>query len=86
MTQIDKLINKFMERPPRTDLTYQELERLLVNMDYNKIEGGGSRVKFYRNDGLFPISIHKPHPGNILKTYVVREVQKILEKLTDGIS
>jgi len=46
MTKKDKLMNKFMERPPRKDLTYQELEKLLVNMDYNKIEGGGSRVNF----------------------------------------
>lgn len=86
MTKKDKLIKKFMERPPRKDLTYQELETVLLDMDYNKIEGSGSRVKFYRNDGLFPISIHKPHPGNILKIYVVKEIQKILEKLADGIS
>ncbi len=34
-------------------------------MDYNKIEGRGSRVKFYRNDGSFPVSIHKPYPEGV---------------------
>ncbi len=80
MTQKKKIIKKFVEKPPRKDLTYQELETILSGLGYDKIEGSGSRVKFYRNDGSFPISIHKPHPGNILKVYVVREIQNILRR------
>ena len=86
MTKKDKLIKKFMEKPPRKDLTYQELETILLSMGYNKAEGSGSRAKFYRSDGSFPISIHKPHPGTIPKIYVVREIQNILRRLTNGIS
>jgi predicted RNA binding protein YcfA (HicA-like mRNA interferase family) len=86
MSKKGKLINKFLEKPPRKDLTYQELETLLLSLGYKKVAGAGSRVKFYREDGLFPISLHKPHPGNILKGYIVKEIQKILRSLNDEIS
>ena len=86
MSKKDKLLKKFLEKPPRKDLTYQELKTLLLNIGYKKLEGQGSRVKFYRDDGSFPVSIHKPHPGNILKSYVVKEIQKILRSVTDEVS
>ena len=81
MSQHEKLLRKFLEKPIRTDLTYQELETLLFTFGYQKVEGEGSRVKFYRADGTFPINIHKPHPGNLLKRYVVKEIQHILRSL-----
>jgi predicted RNA binding protein YcfA (HicA-like mRNA interferase family) len=38
---------------------------------------GGSRIKFV-NDDTDVISLHKPHPSNIVKQYVIKQ---IIEKL-----
>ena len=79
MAKLNKLLDKFLQIPIRSDLTYKELETLLIKFGFEKIEGSGSRVKFFR--GNIPIMIHKPHPGNILKRYVVKQLQDILRRL-----
>jgi predicted RNA binding protein YcfA (HicA-like mRNA interferase family) len=79
MGKIDKLFDKFLETPTRSDLTYKELETLLKKIGFTKFEGNGSRVKFLKNN--IPIMIHKPHPGNILKRYVIKQLQEILKGL-----
>ena len=38
----------------------------------------GSRVIF-KGDGLKPIMLHKPHPGNIIKGYVMKQVYDYLK-------
>lgn len=81
MSKKDKLIKKFLEVPPRKDLTYDELETLLNKLDYEKIEGSGSAVKFYNREKDNLINFHKPHPGNILKVYIVKQVQKKLQEV-----
>lgn len=75
MSKKDKLLTKFLAIPPRKDLTFKELSTLLISLGFNKIEGSGSAVKFYheRNDLL--INLHKPHPSDILKVYIVKQIQ-----------
>ena len=34
---------------------------------------GGSRRKFVNQQNAI-ISLHKPHPGNILKTYAIKQI------------
>ncbi|MEQ1529385.1 MAG: type II toxin-antitoxin system HicA family toxin [Methylococcales bacterium] len=75
MSKQQKLIDKFKSD---SDFTWQELERLMLLLDFKKQEGDGSRVKFYKAD--LTISIHKPHPGNLIKHYVRKE---ILTRLKD---
>lgn len=75
----EKLIIRFKKLP--TDFTFEELERLLTIFGYEKSDKGrtsGSRVIFKDAEG-HPIMIHKPHPGNIIKGYAMRQ---ILEELT----
>ncbi len=43
----------------------------------NKGKTSGSRVIF-KGDGLKPIMLHKPHPGNIVKGYVMKQVYDYL--------
>ena len=38
---------------------------------------GGSRRKFSNSDGLI-LSFHKPHPGNIVKMYVLKDLKEFL--------
>ena len=79
MSSKDKLIARFLTLP--SDFTFDELERLLTIFGYaksNKGKTSGSRVVFKDKDG-HPIMIHKPHPGNIVKQYAVRQVYEELQ-------
>lgn len=70
----EKLIERFKSLP--NDFTFEEMERLLSIFGYEKSNKGktsGSRVIF-KNEDKRPIMIHKPHPGNIIKGYAIRQV------------
>jgi predicted RNA binding protein YcfA (HicA-like mRNA interferase family) len=79
MSTKEKLISRFMALP--SDFTYDELERLLRMLGYiksNKGKTSGSRVVFKDKEG-HPIMLHKPHPGNIVKQYALRQVLEELQ-------
>ncbi|MBC8237071.1 MAG: type II toxin-antitoxin system HicA family toxin, partial [Helicobacteraceae bacterium] len=68
MSRKDKLLKKFLHIPIKKDLTFSELETLLIAYGYVKIEGNGSAVKFFNKEKDSLINLHKPHPSDILKT------------------
>ena len=75
----EKLITRFTALP--TDFTWEEMRRLLMSLGYepgNKGKTSGSRVIFKSNDKK-PIMLHKPHPGNIIKSYVMKQVYDYLK-------
>ena len=79
MSQNDKLIERFKTIP--ANFTFAELEKLLTNLGYikyNKGKTSGSRVIFKDQEG-HPIMLHKPHPGNIVKQYALRQVLEELQ-------
>lgn len=70
----EKLIERFKTLP--SDFTFDEVERLLKNFGYSKSNKGrtsGSRVIF-KNADKRPIMIHRPHPGNIIKAYAMKQL------------
>lgn len=74
MTKKEKLITRFKTVP--SDLTYNELVQVLKYYGYYEFSLGkttGSAVKFKNDDGDI-IRFHKPHPGNIIKTYVIEQI------------
>ena len=74
----EKLLERLKGMP--TDFTFAEEERLLTSFGYTKSNKGktsGSRVMFI-DEQKRKILPHKPHPGNILKTYALKD---IIEKL-----
>ena len=79
MSKIEKLLNKFYSNPK--DLTWDELVKILNHFNFFEInkkgKTGGSRIKFIDDENNI-INLHKPHPGNIVKQYVIKQ---ILEKL-----
>lgn len=75
MSKQNKLISKFFEIPPKKDLTFKELSSLLLSLNFEKIEGVGSAVKFYNKEKDLLINLHKPHPSDILKVYLVKQIQ-----------
>ena len=81
MSKKDKLLTKFLENPPRKDLTFKELTTLLLSLDFEKIEGAGSAVKFYNKEKDLLINLHKPHPSDILKVYLIKQIQNKLKEI-----
>ena len=84
MSKKEKLLKKFLEVPPKKDLTFKELEILLLSCGYIKFEGKGSAVKFYHQTKDNLINLHKPHPCNILKVYLVKQIQIKLKEVCNG--
>jgi hypothetical protein len=81
MTKQDKLIRRLLSQPK--DFTWAELVRLLNSLGYQldrKGKTSGSRVAFWRQ-GYPPINLHRPHPGNVLKPYQIRQVSEMLRNL-----
>lgn len=77
----EKLIERFKSQPK--DFTFDEMEKLLSIFGYVKSGKGktsGSRV-IYKNGNKRPIMLHKPHPGNIIKSYAIKQV---LNDLTEA--
>ncbi|MCT7908529.1 type II toxin-antitoxin system HicA family toxin [Arcobacter lacus] len=81
MSKKDKLLIKFLEIPQRKDLTFKELNTLLISLGFEKIEGAGSAVKFYNKEKDLLINLHKPHPSDILKVYLVKQIQNKLKEI-----
>jgi predicted RNA binding protein YcfA (HicA-like mRNA interferase family) len=78
MTRRDKLVVRLKAKPK--DLTWDELVRLLEGLGYMEATSGktgGSRRRFVHPTAPV-ITLHKPHPGNIVKMYVIKEVLRVL--------
>jgi len=76
----EKLRERFLKIP--SDFTFDEMQRLLEGYGYEKSDKGrtsGSRVIF-KNDNKRPIMLHKPHPGNIVKGYAMKQVYEDLKE------
>jgi len=84
MSRKDKLLKKFLHTPIKKDLTFTELTTLLLACGYVKIEGSGSAVKFFNKEKDSLINLHKPHPSDILKVYLVKQIQQKLQEICDG--
>lgn len=80
MNRMEKLLVKFMGNPK--DLIWEKLTKILAHCGFNEItkkgKTGGSRVKFV-NDRNNLINLHRPHPGNIVKQYVTRQIKEKLK-------
>ncbi len=80
MGQREKLVRRLKSRPK--DFTFDEAERLLGYFGYHRSDKGitsGSRVAFVSED-KDPILLHKPHPGNELKFYQIKQLIEQLEE------
>lgn len=78
MSRRDKLIARLKGRP--RDFTWDELVRLLEGLGYTEAQSGktgGSRRRFLHASAP-TIALHKPHPGNIVKMYVIDDVLRVL--------
>ena len=80
MTRKEKLLAKLKRRPK--DFSWNELTALLRGFGYKEFKpgkSGGSRRRFIHATAP-PIILHKPHPDNDLKRYIIDYVIEILER------
>lgn len=81
MSKKEKLIQRLRSRPK--DFTYDELRALLLCLGFvedNQGKSSGSAVRFIHQTSRRIIRIHKPHPENTLKRYILDLTLEILEK------
>lgn len=81
MSKRDELTKRLLKIP--SDFTYGELQKVLNDYGFEEYTGGrttGSAVKFLNEKTGEKIYIHKPHPGSIVKQYVLQEVARMIRR------
>lgn len=81
MGKIEKLIERFKSQPK--DFTFDETKTLLRSFGYyesNKGKTSGSRLRFKNEEKGSYIDIHKPHPGSIMKPWMMKLIKEHLLK------
>lgn len=79
-SQLEKAKARLKVEP--SDYTFDEARSLLKTLgytEYNKGKSSGSRVMFAKAG--VKILLHKPHPGNEMKRYAVRQLKDQLESM-----
>lgn len=80
MSRTEKLLQRILSLPK--DFTWEELVKLLAYFGFEELKKGkarGSRRKFADTEKNV-IILHKPHPGNIVKEYAIRQVIEYLKE------
>lgn len=80
MNKKDKLLKRFYGLPK--DFTFEEMTTLFSLYGFHKENKGatsGSRVIFVNAEDGKSYIMHKPHPSNIIKGYVMRQVLTFLK-------
>ena len=78
MGRHEKLKDRFAELP--SNFTWNERCRLMKGCGFDVISGSGSRYKFCHKETKQVLSLHKPHPGNIVKKYAMKQVLACLKE------
>jgi predicted RNA binding protein YcfA (HicA-like mRNA interferase family) len=80
MGRNEKLLARLKQRPK--DFTWGDLTNLLKSLGYvqRKIgKTGGSRRRFVHSTAP-AITLHKPHPGRIVKRYMIDDILEFLKR------
>lgn len=80
MSRKEKLIKRLLTEP--NDFTWQELTTILNLLGFVEEptgKTGGSRRRFSNENNVI-ISLHKPHPSNILKRYQIKQIIEIMSE------
>jgi hypothetical protein len=72
-----KTLTKLLTRPILSNVKFDDVDKLLIALDLERIEASGSRITYKFDEDNF-ITLHKPHPNNEIKRYVVKKLQILL--------
>lgn len=80
MGKKEKLIERFIKLPK--DFTFEETVVLFGYFGYRKHNKGassGSRIRFKNEETGAYINLHRPHPGSIMKEWMMKEIYQHLK-------
>lgn len=79
MGKQQKLLEKF--KASKKTFKWSDLVMVLKGLGFEQIEAAGSRVLFSRDGD--DLVLHKPHPGNEVKAYVLKQIKEKLQASGD---
>ena len=79
MSQIDKLIAKFREKPTRNDITYAEVRRIATHYGCDVKSGGKHPIIVVSKKPVKIIPI--PGHGKFVKEAYITELKKLFEEI-----
>lgn len=81
MKKKQKLLDAFLAKPLKRNLRFRDLAALFQSLGYELINKDGSRVSFWNRDTGDVFDMHRPHPDDLLKLYVVKKVREKIQEL-----
>ena len=78
------LVERLLSRPK--DFTLQELDRLMGQCNCEKDNRGktsGSAINYCHLPTKRVLSCHRPHPGSIIKPYLIKKVITFLREVNE---
>jgi hypothetical protein len=77
-----KIIDAVFTVPTLATIKFADVEKLLISIGADKIEGRGSRVGFVMANGL-KWEAHRPHPGKEAKKYQIESLREFLSLIIE---
>lgn len=77
MSNYDKFLEKLLQKPTRTDITFEETYNFLTSdrLGFESTDNGGSHCKFRKDGRLLTI------PRKPLKSYMIKQIIEVLQDL-----
>jgi hypothetical protein len=73
-----RTLDKIFEKPERSDISWVNIEALLVALGAEISEGSGSRVRVALND--IRAVFHRPHPERVTNKGAVKSGRRFLQE------
>lgn len=80
MSKQSKALEKLCREPTPANFKWEELVGLLVSLDYQELNGSGSRKKFFHKEKNALIICHKPHPNPDVDKGCIADIVKHLRE------
>jgi HicA toxin of bacterial toxin-antitoxin, len=72
----EKTLRRVFADPVRSDITWRDVESLLVALGAKLTQGRGSRIRVELNER--GANIHRPHPRKEVKAWMIRRLRGFL--------
>ena len=74
-----KTLETIFDKPVSNTIKFKDIEKLVIALGGEVVEGTGSRVALYLKGGVK--HTHRPHPGKEAKRYQIQEICTWLQSL-----
>ena len=76
MSKRKNIYERLMEKPVRSDITWDELKKFLLGSGAVLKKGSGSGRRFTHQKEI--LRIHKPHPHKVIKRAYIKGIQDFI--------